>query len=122
MGIISQGMFWGVFRFELRYQLRNPVFWVAIVAFFLFGFGLTTVEQISVGLSPSVHRNAPIAIATNMQSATLFYMFVSTAFVANVIVRDDDTGFGPILRATRLTRTAYVLGRYSAAFTVAAIG
>jgi len=116
------GIFLGVFRFELRYQMRNPVFWVAVVAFFLFTFGLTTVEQISVGLGASVHKNAPLAIATYMQAATLFYMFVSTAFVANVIVRDDETGFGPIVRATRLTRTAYVLGRYSGAFTVAAIG
>ena len=53
---------------------------------------------------------------------SLFYMFVSTAFVANVIVRDDDTGFGPIIRATRVTRTSYLFGRYWGAFLAAAIG
>jgi ABC-2 type transport system permease protein len=26
---------------------------------------------------------------------SLFYMFVTTAFVSNVVVRDDETGFGP---------------------------
>ena len=31
---------------------------------------------------------------------TLFF-FILTAFVANVIVRDDETGFGPIIRSTR---------------------
>ena len=115
-------MFAGIFRFELRYQLRNPVFWVAAAIFFLLTFGLVTVQQISVGLGASVHKNAPGALAQYVQVFSLFYMFVSTAFVANVIVRDDDTGFGPIVRATRITRVAYLLGRYAGAFTAAAIG
>lgn len=112
----------GIFRFELKYQLRNPVFWVAAVIFALFTFGLVTVQQITVGLGASVHKNAPAALAQYTLVFSLFYMFASTAFVANVIVRDDDTGFGPIIRATRLTRTSYLLGRYWGAFTAAAIG
>ena len=94
-------MFAGIFRFELKYQLRNPVFWVAMVIFSLLSFALVTIQQITVGLGPSVHKNAPFAIAVYVQVFGLFYMFVSTAFVANVVVRDDDTGFGPIIRATR---------------------
>ncbi len=35
---------------------------------------------------------------------SLFFMFVTTAFVANVVVRDDETGFGPIVRSTRVTQ------------------
>ena len=34
-------MLFGITRFEVRYQLRNPVFWVAIAIFFLLGFGIT---------------------------------------------------------------------------------
>ena len=29
-------MFLRIARFELRYQIKNPVFWVAAVLFFLF--------------------------------------------------------------------------------------
>lgn len=112
----------GVFRFELRYQLRNPVFWVAAVIFSLFTFGLVTVQQLTVGLGPGVHKNAPFAIATYVQVFSLIYMFVSTAFVANVIVRDDDTGFGPLIRTTRLMPASYLLGRYAGAFVAAALG
>ncbi|KQU55798.1 aminopeptidase [Sphingomonas sp. Leaf339] len=115
-------MFAGVFTFELRYQLRNPVFWVAVVIFFLLAFGAATVDQIQIGSGGNVHKNAPFAIAQMMLILSLFYMFVSTAFVANVIVRDDDSGFGPIVRATRITRTAYVFGRYTGAFVAAALG
>lgn len=115
-------MFAGILGFEWRYQRRNPVFWVAIVIFFLLAFGATTVDQIRIGSGGNVHKNAPFAIAQMMQILTLFYMFVSTAFVANVVVRDDDTGFGPIVRATRVTKSAYLFGRFGGAFLAAAIG
>ncbi|MEP7007989.1 MAG: M1 family aminopeptidase [Sphingomonas bacterium] len=115
-------MFLGVFRFELRYQLRNPVFGVAVVAFFLLPFGATTVDQIRVGGGGNFHKNSPFMIALEMLIFSLFYMFVSAAFVANVIVRDDETGFGPIVRATRITRTAYLIGRFSGAYVAAAVG
>ncbi|MEG3148610.1 M1 family aminopeptidase [Sphingomonas sp. ZT3P38] len=116
------GMFAGVARFELRYQLRNPVLWVAIVVFFLLAFGATTVDQIRIGSGGNVHKNAPFAIAQVVIIMSVFYMFVSTAFVANVVVRDDETGFGPIVRATRITRIAYLMGRYSGAYLAAALG
>jgi hypothetical protein len=47
----------------------------------------------------NVHKNAPFAIGmTHLVLFAVFYMFVSTAFVANVVVRDDETGFGTIIR------------------------
>lgn len=115
-------MFASIFGFELRYQLRNPVFWVAVVVFFLLTFAAATVDQVQIGAGGNVHKNAPFAIAQVMLILSLFYMFVSTAFVANVIVRDDETGFGPIVRATRITKGAYLLGRFAGAFVAAAIG
>ena len=53
---------------------------------------------------------------------TVFYMFASTAFVANVVVRDDESGFGPMVRSTSVTKFAYLLGRYAGAYTAAALG
>ena len=49
----------GIFSFEIRYQLRNPVLWVAIAIFFLLGFGLTASENVSIGTPGGVHQNAP---------------------------------------------------------------
>jgi len=115
-------MLLGILGFEWRYQLRNPVFWVAVTVFFLMAFGATTVDQIQIGSGGNVHKNAPFAIAQMMLVLSLFYMFVSTAFVANVVVRDDETGFAPILRATRITRGAYLFGRFGGAFGAAALG
>ena len=48
-------------------------------------------------------------------------MFVTTAFVANVVVRDDETGFGPIVRSTPITRLQYLGGRFAGAAAAATL-
>ena len=107
--------------FELRYQLRNPVFWVAGAFFFLLVFGSMTVDNIQVGGGGGVHKNAPAAIAMTHLVMSIFFIFVTAALVANVIVRDDETGFGPLVRSTRITRLDYLLGRFTGAFAAAAL-
>jgi ABC-2 type transport system permease protein len=52
-------MLLGIAGFEIRYQLRNPVFWVSIAIFFLLGFGITASENVSIGTPGAVHENAP---------------------------------------------------------------
>ena len=37
--------------FELRYQLRSPVFWVGCLIFFLLTFGSITVDQVQIGFA-----------------------------------------------------------------------
>lgn len=115
-------MLFGIARFEIRYQLRNPVFWVAIAIFFLLGFGLTASENVSIGTPGAVHENAPYAIAVATTIMTLFYLFVITAFVANAIVRDDTSGFAPIVRATAVSNSQIVLGRFLGGFVIALLG
>ena len=115
-------MLFGITRFEIRYQLKNPVFWVAIAIFFLLGFGLTASENVSIGTPGAVHENAPYAIAIATAILTLFYLFIVTAFVANAIVRDETSGFAPIVRATSVTKTQLVIGRFLGGLIIAWIG
>ena len=114
-------MFGKIAGFELRYQLKSPVFWVVAVIFFLMTFGAATIDQIRIGGGGNIHKNAPYAIAQTHLILAIFYMFVTTAFVANVVVRDDETGFGPILRSTRIRKFDYLYGRFTGAFLAAAI-
>jgi hypothetical protein len=113
-------MFGKIALFELRYQIRNPVFWVALIVFFLLTFGATASESIQIGGGGNVHKNAPLAILQTQLILTLFFMFVTTAFVANVIVRDDESGFGPMVRSTQVSKFAYLVGRFVGA-TLAAL-
>ncbi|HYJ82856.1 MAG TPA: aminopeptidase, partial [Allosphingosinicella sp.] len=114
-------MFLKIAHFELRYQIKNPVFWVAAVLFFLMTFGAMASESVQIGSGGNIHKNSPVALTQVQAILGLFFMFVTTAFVANVVVRDDDTGFGPIVRSTPITRLQYLGGRFAGAIAAAAL-
>jgi ABC-2 type transport system permease protein len=112
-------MLFGITRFEIRYQLKNPVFWVAAIMFLLMTFGAMASGNVQIGAGGNIHKNSPVALAQIQIILSLFFMFVTTAFVANVVVRDDDTGFGPIIRSTPITRLQYLGGRFAGAVAAA---
>ncbi|HEX7947125.1 MAG TPA: ABC transporter permease, partial [Phenylobacterium sp.] len=114
-------MFRKIAAFELRYQLRQPIFWIASLIFFALVFGAIGIDRVSIGSGGNVHKNSPKGMGEIVMVMTVFFMFVSTAFVANVIVRDEETGFGPIIRSTRIKKFDYLFGRFLGAFTAVAI-
>jgi hypothetical protein len=116
-------MFGRIAAFEFRYQLKNPVLWVAAIFFFLLSYGVLASDNVQVGgVGGNTRENGPFSLTIIQIIFSLFYMFASTAFVANVVVRDDDTGYGPIVRSTRITKFDYLFGRFLGAFLVAALG
>ena len=114
-------MFGRIASFEFRYQLRQPVLWVVGAVFFLLIFGAASSDQIHIGDSASVHRNSPYVVAQIFLNASVFYLFVTTAFVASVVLRDDETGFGPIIRTTRINKFDYLMGRFAGALAATAV-
>lgn len=106
-----------VAAFELRQQLRSPVFWVGCAIFFLLSFGAVTIDQIQVGSRGNVNVNAPIAILQVLGILSLFAVFVQVALVAGSVIRDDETGFAPLVRSTRLGKGAYLGGRFAGSAT-----
>jgi ABC-2 type transport system permease protein len=108
--------------FEIRYQLKNPVFWVSVLIFFLIGFGFSASENVSFGTPGSVHENSPYAVVFALGLLATFYLFVITSFVANAVVRDDATGFGPMIRATPVGRIPFLAGRFLGGLVIAILG
>ncbi|HUR00246.1 MAG TPA: M1 family aminopeptidase [Gemmatimonadaceae bacterium] len=108
-------------RFEARYVLRNPLLWVTAIASFGLLFAGMSIDGFDLGNEGGLLKNAAYAILRNYVILSVFYMFVTTAFVANAVLRDDQTGFGPIIRSTGITRLEYVLGRFLGAFAAAAL-
>lgn len=105
--------------FEAGHQLRSPLFAVAFALFFLLTFGSVTLEQIQIGSRGNVHINAPFAILQTVGIMNVFGLFVVTAFVANVVIRDDETGFAPLVRATPVRKLDLLIGRFLGAYAVA---
>ena len=109
-----------VARFEFRYLLRNPLVWATAVATFAFFF-VAVSKGIEAGSEGGLLQNAAMATIVNYLLVSIFYMFVTTAFVSNAVIRDDETGFGPIVRSTKVTKFDYLIGRFIGAFAIAAL-
>jgi len=109
-------MFVSIARFELLYQLRNPALWISFGLFFLLTFGSVTIDQIQIGSGGNTLVNAPFAILQTVLIMSIFANFALVAFVANGVLRDDETGYGPIIRATRMDKASYLFGRFTGAF------
>jgi ABC-2 type transport system permease protein len=107
-------------RFESRYLLRNPLLWATAAATFALFFAGASVDGLDLGNEGGLLKNAAYATLRNYVVVSVLFMFVTTAFVANAVLRDDETGFGPIIRSTGITRLEYVLGRFLGAFGTAA--
>ncbi|MFM7215088.1 MAG: ABC transporter permease/M1 family aminopeptidase [Verrucomicrobiota bacterium] len=108
-------------RFELRHQVRSPLFLVSFALFFLLTFWATTLDEIQIGSGGNVLKNSPAAIVQTVAILNLFALFVITAFVANAVVRDDETGFAPLLRSTRVRKADYLIGRFIGSSLVSAV-
>jgi len=104
--------------FELRYQLRSPLFLICFAIFFIFTLVSVVSDRIQIGARGNVHVNSPFAIMQTNGTLTLFALFVLVAFVANAVIRDDQSGFAPIIRTTRITKFDYLLGRFLGAWLV----
>jgi ABC-2 type transport system permease protein len=109
-------MFRHIAAFEFRYHLRSPVFWTTALLFGLLTFGAVTSDQVQIGSVGNVKKNSPYAIANTLVVMGIFAVFIMAAFVSNVVVRDDETGFGPIVHSTRVSTFDYLFGRFTGAF------
>jgi hypothetical protein len=107
--------------FEFRYQVKSTLFIVAAAFFFLAAFVDMAVQKLATSGGGNVLFNSPHAIIMSHLIVSLLFLFVGAAFVSNVIVRDDQTGFGPLVRSTRITKFDYLFGRFLGAFAAAAL-
>lgn len=115
-------MFWNVAGFEFRYQIKQPAFWVISLLFLLMSFGLIAASDvISISGGGAVHVNSPFNVAAAHFLFAIFYMLATTAIVANVVVRDAQSGFGPMIEATRIGKFDYLYGRFLGAFGAVAV-
>jgi ABC-2 type transport system permease protein len=114
-------MFGKIAGFEFRYQLRQPIFWIAVFFFGVGSFGSVASSNIHIGSSDNIHKNASFVIGQTSLIMSVIFMFATAAFVSNVIVRDDETGYGPLIRSTPLRKFDYLFGRFLGAFAAVAL-
>jgi ABC-type transport system involved in multi-copper enzyme maturation permease subunit len=110
-------MFFEIFRFELRQQLKAPLFWIVAVVFGALAFTLTSTDAVIIGgSSGNVLRNAPMVIVRLLSVLTVLSMFLVTVFVAGAALRDFDQRTAELFFTTPMTRGAYLGGRFAAGY------
>ncbi|KQQ47639.1 hypothetical protein ASF61_03140 [Duganella sp. Leaf126] len=103
------------FKFDLRYQLRQPLLWVIAFVLGLMAFGATTSDAVVVGGAlGNVHRNAPVVVAQMLGAFTVFSMLTVTIFIAGAVLRDAEVGISDMLFATPMRKVEYLAGRFLA--------
>lgn len=110
-----------VAAFEFRYQLKSPLFIAAASLLFLAAFADMAVAKFVGNPGGNVLFNSPHAVIVSHLLASFIFLFLGAAFVSNVIVRDDQSRFGPLIRSTRITKFEYLFGRFLGAFAVGAL-
>lgn len=103
-------------RFELREQLRSPLFWLLALLLAALAFGVAATDAIQMGGSiGNVHRNAPSVTVRLLTGFTLIGLLVTTLFVSNALLRDFELGTAELVFSSPIKRRDYLLGRIGAA-------
>ena len=110
-------MFFEIFRFEWRQQLKTPLFWIAVAVFGALAFALASTDAVSLGgASGNVLRNAPMVTVRLLMPMAIFSISLVTLFVANAALRDFDLRTSELMGTTLWTRSAYLGGRFVAGY------
>ena len=113
-------MFFEIFRFEWRQQLRAPLFWIIAAVFGALAFAIVSSDAVVLGgASGNVLRNAPLVIVRLLGVFTVLSTFLAAVFVAGAALRDFDQRTTELVFATPVGRAAYLGGRFAAGYLAA---
>jgi len=113
-------MFTEIFRFELRQQLKGPLFWIFLALFFIGGAAFTSSPAVAIGSAVgNVHINAPVVIAQISGAFAFLGTLFVVVFVTGALLRDFDQRTAETIFSTPVSRGAYLGGRFAAGFLTA---
>ena len=105
------------FKFDLGYQLKQPLLWIFAVILALMAFGASSSDSIQIGGAiGNINRNAPTVVAQLLTMFSLLSMLLITIFIAGAVLRDSEVGMADMLFATPMRKWDYLFGRFAAGF------
>ncbi|HEX8829803.1 MAG TPA: ABC transporter permease subunit, partial [Longimicrobium sp.] len=105
-----------IFRFEIRYHLRQPLFY--LVTFVLGVLLLIAGTGEGPGAVGRLHLNAPAVILQQRVKGIFLVLFLMTAFVTSAAVRDFDRHTSELFLSYPISRSAYLTGRFAGTMVV----
>ena len=109
-------------RFELRYHLKQPLFYILTLLFFILSFTAVTTDAVQIGGAVgNVNRNAPYTIMLFLLVFSFFGVLTTTAFVANSVHRDFELGTDALFFSAPIRKSQYLAGRFLGSFIVSVL-
>ena len=112
---------WGIFRFEIAYQLRRPWPWLCMAVLLVFAIVFTRVAVLPVTLPEDFILNSPFIIATVTVFGCQIWLLIAPAVAGEAAARDVHTGLHPLVYASPIRKTEYLGGRFLAALVLNAL-
>lgn len=105
-------------RFELRYYLRQPSFYVVSLLLFLISFLSVASDNVSIGGGGEVFKNGPYAIGQTLLTLSIFGMFLVVNFVGSSAVRNQQHQMEELIYTKPVSPFAYQFGRFFGSYLV----
>jgi ABC-2 type transport system permease protein len=106
---------WGIFRFELAYQVRRPWPWLIFAVLFVFSFLWARDATLAEALYEEFFVNSPFAIAKTTVMVSLIWLLIAPIVAGEAAARDVATGMHPLTYTVPIRRIEYLGGRFLAA-------
>ena len=117
----DSGKLWGIFRFELAYQLRRPWPWLMFGVLLVVCFLMTRDAALADALYDEFYVNAPFNIAVTTVVGGLLWLVVAPVVAGEAAARDVATGMYPLVYTAPLSKAEYLGGRFLAALALNAL-
>ncbi len=112
---------WGIFRFELAYQLRRPWPWLCMAALLVFAFVNTRVAVVPVTLPQDFILNSPFILTVVSVFSCQIWLLIAPAMAGEAAARDVYTGMYPLTYTSPVRKAEYLGGRFLAALVLNAL-
>ena len=106
----------GILQFEIAYQLRRPLTWLAFAILLVFSFVNTRVAIVPVTLPQDFILNSPFIITSVTVFSCQIWLLIAPGIAGEAAARDVHTGIYPLAYTTPVSKTEYLAGRFLAAF------
>jgi ABC-type transport system involved in multi-copper enzyme maturation permease subunit len=112
---------WEIFRFELAYQVRRIWPWLIFAALLVFAYLFTREGSLADALYGDFFLNSPFVIVGATVTGSLIWLLVAGVIAGEAGARDVATGMHPLTYTTPVSKSAYLGGRFLAAFVLNAL-
>ena len=106
--------------FEISCHFRRATTWIYFAIFLTLAF-MATASLVDDARTGEFFFNSPILIAGATVITSLLGLLVTAGIAGDAATRDVQTRMAPLVYATAIDKTSYVLGRFAGAFAVSAL-